>query len=908
MAAEKPTKTLVIAEKPSVALDITRALPEKFSKEDGYYEGSETIVSFAVGHLVGIANPKAMDDRFKEWSLDNLPFLPEHFAIAPIAKTKGQLNTLAKLLRRKDIKTVINACDAGREGELIFRYILQYVGETRPIKAELKRLWLQSMTKNAIQEGFTRLRDDQEMKHLAAAAQCRSEADWLVGINGSRALTGYKSLKGGFFLTPCGRVQTPTLSMVVRRERERDAFVSRDYFEVDATFRAGALEGPEYPGRWFDPTFKKASDKSDKADRGEGKEKDDALKPERIWEEAKAKAIVAKCQGKVAEVTETSKPSTQGAPGLYDLTSLQRDANGRFGFSARTTLSIAQALYEKHKVLTYPRTDSRYLPEDYVGVARDLMRTFRDTDYGKFAAEAIDKGYVRMDKRIFDNAKVSDHFAIIPTNVMPGELSDAERRVYHMVVQRFLAVFFPPARYQVTTRISVVEGESFKTEGKVLEEAGWRAIYGIDKKEEALLPPLQQSVRWRAIELEARKEATRPPARLNESTLLSFMESAGKYVDDEELSEALKERGLGTPATRAAIIEGLIEDKYIVREGKELVPTAKGADLLRLLEAIGIEELSSPELTGEWEFKLNRMEKGIITREAFMQEIRDITRKMVARIKAFDEDHDRKQAGFTNPIDGKPMNETLSKYESHDGKIVIRKVLGGRQMSQEEVIDLLSKRRIGPLSGFRSKMGKPFTAAIRLTDENKVEFVFEDAVGEDGKGPEIVNPEPVGISPVDGTKVFETVTGYISESALNPVAAEPEAEKADKDTDDAKAAKGKGGKTAKAAKDDKDGKDAKPAKAAKAAKGSSSRKNQVGFKMGKVILGKAISRENMARMLRGEKSELIQGFQSAKTRRFFDAYLKLNADGGLAFEFPPREFKGKGKGKPKAAEPAEAAG
>jgi DNA topoisomerase III len=463
------------------------------------------------------------------------------------------------------------------------------------------------------------------------------------------------------------------------------------------------------------------------------------------------------------------------------------------------------------------------------------------------------------------------------------------------VVQRFLAVFFPPARYQVTTRISVVEGESFKTEGKVLEEAGWRAIYGIDKKEEAILPPLQQSVRWRAVELEARKEATRPPARLTESTLLSFMESAGKYVDDEELSEALKERGLGTPATRASIIEGLIEDKYVVREGKELIPTAKGADLLRLLEAIGIEELSSPELTGEWEFKLNRMEKGLITREAFMQEIRDLTRMMVTRIKGFDEDRDRKQAGFMSPMDGKPMFETLSKYESHDGKIVIRKVLGGRQMTQEEVVDLMQKRRIGPLSGFRSKMGKPFTAAIRLTDENKVEFVFEDAGGEDGKGPEIVNPEPVGISPVDGTKVFETLTGYLSESAMKIGTGEPEAET----------------ESEVIAKDEKPEVAAKPAKAAKGTKAAKSGKSakgkevKVGFKMGKVILGKSISRENMARMLKGEKSELIQGFQSSKTRRFFDAYLKLNPDGGLAFEFPPREFKGKGKGKPAAAAAVE---
>jgi len=848
--AAEATKTLIIAEKPSVAGDIVKALPGKFEKQDTYYESDEHLVSFAIGHLVSIATPKDMDERLKAWTLDILPIIPEKFAISPLPKTKSQLSTLAKLIRRKDVKEIINACDAGREGELIFRYILQYVAETKPIKASIKRLWLQSMTKTAIQEGFKHLRTDTEMQNLAQAALCRSEADWLIGINGSRALTGYKSQWGGFFLTPCGRVQTPTLSMLVKREWDREKFIPKDYWEVHGEFAGGA--GTDYAGRWFDPAFRKADedDAKDGARQMSGATGDAGAKPERIWEQARAEAIRAKCLGKPAQVTDSQKPSSQGAPQLYDLTSLQREANARFGFSAKNTLGLAQALYERHKVLTYPRTDSRYLPNDYLAVAKGLMESLKQSDYGKFANEALAKGYVRMDKRIFDDAKVSDHHAIIPTNVMPGELSEPERRIYQAVVQRFLAIFFPPARFLNTTRISIVEGEHFRTEGKVLEEPGWKAIYGIDKQEEAILPPLKTGAKYLAKDVTLKQDATRPPPRLNESTLLSFMESAGKYVEDEALADAMKERGLGTPATRAAIIEGLLYDKYIVREGKELVPTAKGADLLRLLSAIGIEELVSPELTGEWEFKLNRIERGLYTRPEFMKEIVDLARSIVSKIKGFDEDKDKKEAPFRNPIDGGKFYETLTRYESADGEIMIRKVLGGRQMTEEEVVELLQKRQIGPLQGFRSKAGKPFTAVLKLNEKNKVEFVFDDtASGADGQPLDISKEEPVGISPVDGTKVYETLTGYVSETALN------------------------GDKT--------------------------------GLKINKMILGKTLDRAIIQRLLSLERTDLIKGFQSSKTRRFFDAYLKLSKEGKISFEFPPREFKGRGKKKAPES-PAEA--
>ncbi len=839
MAAEA-TKTLIIAEKPSVAGDIVKALPEKFEKQDAFYESASYIVSFAIGHLVTIAHPKDMDERLKEWSLDNLPIIPEKFVITSLPKTKSQLSTLAKLLRRKDVKEIINACDAGREGELIFRYIIQYVSETKPVKAGIRRLWLQSMTKGAIEEGFRHLRTDQEMQNLAAAAMCRSEADWLVGINGSRALTGYKSQWGGFFLTPCGRVQTPTLSMLVRREWEREKFIPKDYWEVHADFSLAGSKSADaqYSGRWFNPEFNR-------------KDSEDDQKPERIWDLARAQGIVDKCNGQPASVTDTQKPSTQGAPGLYDLTSLQRDANARFGFSAKNTLGLAQALYERHKALTYPRTDSRYLPNDYLPVTKGLMQTLQGTEYARFATEALSKGYVRMDKRIFDESKVSDHHAIIPTNVVPGELSEPERKIYQAVVQRFLAVFFPPARFQNTTRISIVSGEHFRTEGKVLEEPGWKAIYGVDKKEEEILAPLKAGAKYVAKEVVLKQDATRPPPRLNESTLLSFMESAGKYVEDEDLAEAMKERGLGTPATRAAVIEGLLDDKYIVREGKELVPTAKGADLMRLLSAMGIEELVSPELTGEWEFNLNRIERGLYTRPEFMKETVGLARKIVAKIKGFDETTDRKEASFKSPIDGQLMYETLTRYESADGQLMVRKVLGGRQMTEGEIVTLLTNRQLGPLQGFRSKQGKPFTAALKINEKNKVEFVFDDsASGADGKPLDLSVEIPVGISPVDGTKVYETLTGYVSESSI---AGDP----------------------------------------------------KKGLKVNKMILGKAIDRENMQRLLAGEKTELLKGFQSSKTRRFFDAYLKLSTEGKISFEFPPREFKGRKKAGTSAAKPTD---
>ncbi|MGQ9725266.1 MAG: DNA topoisomerase III, partial [Tepidimonas sp.] len=641
-------KTLVIAEKPSVALDIVRALAPvcgKFEKHDEYYENERYIVASAIGHLLEITAPEAYDVKRGKWSFDHLPVIPPYFELKPIDKTQSRLNTLVKLVRRKDVGTLVNACDAGREGELIFRLIEQYAGGTdqdgrpKPLGKPIKRLWLQSMTPQAIREGFEQLRSDEQMRPLADAARSRSEADWLVGINGTRAMTAFNSRDGGFFLTTVGRVQTPTLAIVVEREEQIRAFRARDYWEVHASF---AAQAGTYCGRWFDPALRKPS----------GEAADPERKPERLWTEAQARAIADAVLGKPAEVSEESKPTTQACGLLYDLTSLQREANARFGFSAKTTLALAQSLYEKHKALTYPRTDSRALPEDYLGTVKHTLQALADgplAHLGPHARVALDQGYVRPTKRVFDNSKVSDHFAIIPTPQVPQGLSEAEQKLYDLVARRFIAVFYPPAEFLVTTRITQVSvpgaTHHFKTEGKVLLKPGWMAVYGKEAAEDVEgaragdkgqpLVPVQPGERVRTASARVEAKQTRPPARYTEATLLAAMEGAGKMVDDEELRSAMADKGLGTPATRAAIIEGLLTEKYLLRDGRDLVPTAKAFQLMTLLRGLGVEELSRPELTGEWEHKLSLMERGQLSREAFMREIAAMTERIVRKAKEY---------------------------------------------------------------------------------------------------------------------------------------------------------------------------------------------------------------------------------------------------------------------------------
>ncbi len=624
-------KQLIIAEKPSVAQDVARALGG-FTKQGDYFESDDYVLASAVGHLLELAVPEEHEVKRGKWSFANLPVIPPSFTLKPIEKTQDRLRLLTRLIKRKDVSGLINACDAGREGELIFQYIVQHAKATKPTG----RLWLQSMTPQAIRDGFAALRDEAAMKGLADAAVCRSESDWLIGINGTRAMTAFNSKTGGFHLTTVGRVQTPTLAAVIEREERIRRFEPRDYWELEGQF--GAAAG-DYSGRWFSPDF--AKDSAGEHDRAE-----------RLWDEARARAILAKCLGKPGHVEEDSKPSTQISPLLFDLTSLQREANGRFGFSAKTTLSLAQALYEKHKVLTYPRTDSRALPEDYIGTVRTTLTTFAEDvatsgagphpqGYGKFAREILDKEWVRPNKRVFNNAKVTDHFAIIPTGVAPKHLSEVEQKLYDIVARRFLAVFYPAAEYLVTTRITHVVGEAFKTEGRILVNAGWLAIYGREAQQDEETPQLVpvgtgEVVATRDVALKATQ--TKPPPRFNEATLLSAMEGAGKLIDDEELREAMREKGLGTPATRAQIIENLIIEKYLLRDGRELVPTAKAFSAAAALRGLKIDELRSPELTGDWEYKLTQMEHGRLGRSAFMSEIEDMARHMVQQIKEHQDD------------------------------------------------------------------------------------------------------------------------------------------------------------------------------------------------------------------------------------------------------------------------------
>jgi len=814
-------KTLIIAEKPSVAADIVKALPGKFTKAKTHFESDDHIVSFAIGHLVSIAYPEEINPELQKWTLDNLPILPEEFPLAVLPDSKAQFNALSKLIRRKDVDVIVNGCDAGREGELIFKYILKQAANRSVDNKLIQRLWLQSMTLDAIREGLGKLKDNKEMLPLEDTALCRSEADWLIGINATRALTCYNSRFGGFRKTPCGRVQTPTLSLLVKRETERREFVPATYWELHARFSCGPVG---YEGVWIDPAFAKDEEKP------HGRRN-------RIWEEQRAADIAARCLGKPAIVEETSKKVTKGAPPLYDLTLLQREANSRFGFSAKNTLALAQALYERHKLITYPRTDSRCLPEDYLPTVEKVVARQREWQYGRFAAEALQQNYLKKDKRIFDNKKISDHFAIIPTGNLPKTLSEPELKIYQMIVQRFLAAFFPVAVYHNTQRLSLVSAETFLTEGKILVEPGWKAIYGATNEEEGekVLQALPPHTAVRCEEIDQQEQQTKPPPRFNESTLLSAMENSGKLVEDEELAEAMKERGLGTPATRAAIIEKLINEKYMVREQRDLVPTGKAFELLSLLEARQIDVLASPELTGEWEYKLNQILKGTMTRPQFMKEIRDMTSAIVDKVKQGG-GTERHEAGFS-PVNGLQYFETASAYESADKSLVIRKVLGGRVMEEAEIVALIAGQTLGPFSDFRSKKGKPFTASVRITN-SKVEFLFADSTAELDLD-EIRQQEPLGESPIDRTRVFETPAGFLSESALEG-------------------------------------------------------DQKKGLRISKVILGRRLEREHISQLLTQGRTDLIDGFISKK-KKPFDAFLLLDAKGKLTFEFPPRGKKGADK-------------
>jgi len=829
-------KTLIIAEKPSVMTDLSRALAKalgKFEKEgkgrDTWFENDGAIITSAVGHLVELRMPTGPNGKKLPWNFEVLPAIPEQFELDPIPDSEARLKHVLKMAKRKDVDNIVNACDAGREGELIFRYIMD-IGE---IKKPVKRLWMQSMTNQSIINAWEKLRSDEEMRPLADAAKCRSESDWLVGLNATRALTCFRSRHGGFNITAAGRVQTPTLAILATREAEIQAFQSSPYFEVHATF--GVAAG-DYAGKWIDEAWKK--DESNPHGR-----------QERIWEQAIADAIKDRCEGKTGKISEETKAQSQIVPQLYDLTTLQREAP----FSAKGTLQLAQALYEKHKMVTYPRTDSRYLPEDYDDTVKETLRDIASSDldvatYAKAVLAGNSEGGPRFtkSKRVFDSKKVSDHFAIIPTGKV-AKLNEAEQKLYDMIVKRFIAVFFPNAEFEQTTRLTrIANGEimdTFRTDGRVLIKPGWLEVYGrrpgVASGKDELTAAAQGEIA-KVEEIEVKHEQTKPPARFTESTLLSAMEGAGKLIDDEALREAMAERGLGTPATRAATIEGLIAQKYIVRDGRDLHVTPNGMRLIHILKEMEIVGLTSPGLTGEWEFKLRQMEHGQLQREVFMQEIEDYTRDIVKRAKSLAAEIKNRSFPDLNATCPKcgaqGLKQTDDTYECRalDCGFRAKKHIAGRLLSDDEAKELFSKRFVGPLVGFKSKFNKPFDAALELDDKFKINFVFE---GKEDKVVDLTDEMILGtVTLPDGkeVKVYGTEKAFIIPDLKT--------------------------------KNDPDG-----------------------LRLGRAILQQEIPVEEAMKLLAEGKTSPLKGFISKRTKRPFTAMLTLDpATGKIGFEFEPR--------------------
>jgi DNA topoisomerase-3 len=819
------SKSLIIAEKPSVATDLARALGG-FKKQDDHYENDNYVISSALGHLVELCLPAELDVKRGKWSFAKLPIIPDKFDLKPIEKTKPRFQMLKRLMQRKDVDLLINACDAGREGELIFRYLVKLGGIKKPIK----RLWLQSMTSESIRGAFQHLRSGEEMVPLAEAAVCRSESDWLVGINGTRAMTAFNNKTGGFQLTPVGRVQTPTLAILAEREDRIHAFKPRTYFEVFGDFE---VKAGNYRGRWFREDFAKDGDEDARA--------------ERLWERAEAEQIQERCSGKTGIATEERKPTTQAPPLLYDLTSLQRDANGR-GFSAKRTLQIAQQLYERFKVITYPRTDSRYLPEDYIPTVKATLSKIEN----QHARKVLDSQWVKPSKRIFNNAKISDHFAIVPTGTVPHGLDEVQQKIYDMIVRRFIAVFFPPAQFEVTTRITRVEKDAFKTEGKIIKDPGWLAVYGRERAggedENASLVAIEPGENAKVIAIEINQSETNPPARFNEATLLSAMEAAGKLLEDVELREAMKAKGLGTPATRSAIIEGLIHDDYIVRQGRDLIVTAKGLALITLLRGIGVSELCSPEMTGEWEYNLRRIQAGQMHSKEFMAGIKDFTREIVEKAKNFEGDS---VGGNFEVLEvkcprcgGGPFDEDYRTFKCRSCELIVWKTMAGRLFDRSEIERLLRDGRVGPLEGFRSKMGRKFNAPVKLGEDFKQQFDF----GENGSGGALAidkaRHEAIGLCPVcHKGQVYDLENAFACENAL----ATPKT---------------------------------------------------CTFRVSKMILQREIPREQVVKLMTVGKTDLLPRFISKKGRPF-SAHLKLE-NGKIGFQFAEKKPRAKKTAAPKS--------
>lgn len=784
-------KSLILAEKPSVARDLAGVLG-RFNSKDGYLENDEYVITWAIGHLVELAAPEDYNPQLKKWSFETLPILPEKFKLKANPGTKKQFKVVKELLNRSDIGQLICATDAGREGELIFRYIYRLTGCKKPFV----RLWLSETTPAAVKKGFANLRSGIEFDRLGHAAQARSQADWLIGINATRSFT----VKHNDLLS-VGRVQTPTLALIVNREHEIRDFVPEPYWELYAEFIK--IDGRNYIGRWF-----------------KGKQN-------RFHDLQTARAMQDRVQGQPAAITSVEEKNiTELPPLLFNLNDLQKEANKKYGLPAAKTLELAQSLYETRKLITYPRTDSRHITAELAKTIPGRLTALSSAaEYMPFAAVAMTAG--TPGKRYVDDGKVSDHTALIPTEIKPDldKLPRDERKIYDLVARRFLAVFFPPAKYKKTTVTTETAGETFLTTGRAELEKGWKTVYTLaeDKSEEGeetgVIPDLSQGESVRNTKTEIREKETTPPKRYTEASLLAVMEGAGRLLEDKDLKEAMKGHGLGTPATRAAIIERLIKVGYIERQKKTLIPTTKGETLISLVPDI----IKNPELTGQWEKTLADIEAGAADPEEFMTGIKKLTSEIVdlARSQVASRLTPNKEPLGKCPICGKDVIEGNKGYScsgyKEGCKFIIWKEIAGKKVTPLQAKALLEKGKTNVIKGFKSKKGNKFDAVLQLKD-GKVEFMFNNEA----------EKQPLGKCPLCGQDVIESTKGY----------------------------------------------------------GCIGYKKSCNFVIWKKISGKRVTVKQVQDLLQKGKTALIKGFKS-KAGKNFDAILVLQ-DGIVGFEFNRR--------------------
>jgi DNA topoisomerase III len=883
-------KWLVIAEKPSVAADIAKALGG-FDKKADHYESDKFCVAWAVGHLVELLSPEDIDVKFKRWLLQDLPILPEKFEYKAKDGQKDRLEHIKALAKRKDTVGFINACDAGREGELIFREVFDYSGESKPTQ----RLWLQSMTKDSILKGFGSLRDGKEFNPLGDAARCRAESDWLIGMNGTRAITRRlrpKAAKGSSWSV--GRVQTPTLALVVKREMEILRHRPEPYWSIEGRF---STPTHDYSGQWFDPSFKRTEQsEEDSAVR----EKEDRIFSKEIFDKVTKDLEANKAS---AKASETRKESKEIAPQLFDLTTLQREANRKFGMPASRTLQAAQRLYEKHKVLTYPRTDSKYLPEDYTSHCDGMIEKLVSLS-GSLGSSAkkIKKSGLLNKNRIFNDKMISDHFAIIPTGEFSDKLEGDDARIYELVLKRFLAAFMSHAIWAKVERITVVGSQSFRTRVQDLQEPGWREAYGLDSEEESKLPKLNEkdpngSAQVQVLGSDVSEIATRPAPRLSEARLLGLMENCGKTVEQENFAEALSEKGIGTPATRADIIENLIIKEYMQRSGRALKATPKGIRLIDVLGRVPVAGLASVELTGEMEHDLKMVEKGTKKRADFMKNMREYAAEIVEKAKSFEYDAIYQNEGLLGacPRCKKgQIREAFWAYKCNNAdakseakcEFIIWKDKNQRYIDRSLVQDVLKHKTFGPIE-FQTNAGTAYEAMVTV-NENGFFLLDEKGVPIETKSlatAEVLQEEEVKLTCLGfAGRLVETEIAYMCEFRVNgeqglPVAAavlsgeEPDASK--------KPAKKP--KTAKAS--------TKPAKAPAKPK----KEKTLMSRMPKVLCGHVVTFEDYKRFIISGSTPPITDFKSKKGRPFA-ASLKLKPNGNFEFKFESRKKLLEGEG------------